>query len=142
MDAPTASIVAAVIGATASIVVAVVTARSKIGAPEPKKISTPRRPAKVPSHPSEQPNYTPSSTPTPPTQEPRPLSARIFRGIGWALVGYLYLSSVAYMFMFVGALATGKSEEVFISLILTVIFLPIALWAQKRLQRKPSPISN
>jgi hypothetical protein len=128
MDPATASIITTIIGAVASIAVAWITTRARIGAPPSA--------APAPSDPG-------SSIPAPVSA--KATSVRIFRAIGWALVGLLYLMGISIVsFMGIASIhdwyyaSYPQPEDLPLGVVIAllgVVFILIGYWAQRRLMR-------
>src|SRR5215831_13957517 len=135
MDALTAGLIVAVIGATAFVVVAAITARARIG----------RLPAIA----------APDSSKPAPVGVVLPESARHFRVFGWMLVLLLYLAAVFCLLQSVGDLriffhwdqwaavfgsqVDARAEIALYSRFwaaIGVVLILIGLWAQWRLRRR------
>ena len=84
-------------------------------------------------------NHDPARTPRSPI-DPLPAPERIFRTLGWLLVGLLYVATVVFLAIgIIGFAQSGKSAVDFwmIPVFASLGGLPflIAQWARKRLQR-------
>lgn len=135
MNALTASLIVALIGATAFIVVAIITSRTRIG----------RMPA-IPA---------PDSSKTTQVAIGLPEKARHFRVVGWMLVLLLYLSAIFCLLQGFGDLRiffhwdqwaavfgselSERSEIALYSrfwMAMGIVLIFVALWAQWRLRRR------
>ena len=121
MDPATATVLAALIGGLGSIAVAFITTRARIGAP-----AAPLPLDDSPTHEN--------------VPHKRSVKRAVFRGIGWTLVGFLYL--VAAMFLLFGGtemtqINIGTSDRAVFSVICIfgLCCFAIAFWAQRRLWR-------
>ncbi len=135
MNALTASLIVALIGATAFIVVAIITSRARIG--------------RLPAIPA------PDSSDTVQVAIGLPEKARHFRVLGWMLVLLLYLAAIFCLLQGFGDLRiffhwdrwaavfgselSARSEIALYSrfwMAMGVVLIFIALWAQWRLRRR------
>jgi len=125
MDAPTASIIAAMISAVASVAVALITTRARINSPP--TVRDPSMPA--------------------PTQAEQPAAVQRFRVIGWALAGFLYLMGTVVMALGCYGLWWESIREGSLKrlpdlgvaaafVVAGALFVYIGYWAQKRLRRR------
>jgi hypothetical protein len=132
-----ATVIGAVIGATASVAAALITTRARIATPTTNAVLDKTKPNK---------GGNPQTKQAPPEKEasvPVRYSTHIIRNIRWVLVAALYLMSVYFLGLF-GLFLVLKTPMMpldsyllgYGSLVGAALFGLIGMWAQMRLRRR------
>jgi hypothetical protein len=130
MDQPTATVIAALVGAVASIAVAWLTTRGRSGVPQ----TSPEHSIETVPHRAEARSNDYAHTPI---QAERSPYVQIARGVAWVFIGFLYLLSLFFAF---GSIVTRTQAltdpyDYWPKVVVSLLFLTIAVLGHKRLRR-------